>query len=206
MIRAHKVALVPTSRQALLLSRTCGYARKAYNLALTDFKAGLAEGVWRTVPELKRRLNATKYDVLPWSRELNQNASKNSVMDLGKGIENWKRDRKKPKKQRRSHFPKFHKRGVRDSYRASNGPDTVPVEGKMVKLPKVGMVSMREALRFGGKVVCATVSRPFDELRGESLVCIHQRRGRPAGACVRKPSVQGRCRSGRQELGDGGKP
>ena len=159
MIRAHKIALEPTSSQVLLLSRTCGYARKARNLALADFKAGLDDSVWRSVPELKRRFNAAKDDALPWCRELSQHAAKNAIMDLGKALENWKRDRKKPKRQRRFRFPKFHKRGARDSYRASNGADTVPVDGKMVRLPKVGAVRMREALRFAGSVREVTVSR-----------------------------------------------
>ena len=159
MIRAHKIALEPTSSQALLLSRTCGYARKARNLALADFKAGLDDGAWRSVPELKRRFNAAKDDALPWCRELSQHAAKNAVMDLGKALENWKLDRKKPKKQRRFRFPKFHKRGAWDSYRASNGPDTVPVDDKVVTLSKVGAVRMREALRFAGSVREVTVSR-----------------------------------------------
>ena len=159
MIRAHKIALDPTCEQALLMARTCGYARVARNMALADFKAGLDEGTWRSMPELKRRFNAAKDEALSWCRDLSQHAAKNAIMDLGKAFENWQRDRKKPKKQRRFRFPKFHKRGVRDSYRASNGADTVPVDGKAVTLPRVGAVRMREALRFAGSVREVTVSR-----------------------------------------------
>ena len=158
-IRAHKIALHPTVSQALQLSRTCGYSRVAYNMALADFKAGLDEGAFRSVPELKRRFNAAKDEALSWCRELSQNVAKNAIMDLGKGIDNWMRDRKKPKRAKRFLFPKFHKRGARDSFRASNGPGTVPVDGKAVKLPKIGWVRMREALRFEGSIREVTVSR-----------------------------------------------
>lgn len=159
MIRAHKIALDPTPGQALQLARTVGYARKARNIALADFKAGLDDGVWRSVPELKRRFNASKDEALPWCRDLSQHAAKNAIMDLGEALKNWLRDCKKPRKQRRFRFPVFHKRGVRDSYRASNGADTIPVEDRTIGLPKVGAVRMREALRFGGSIREVTVSR-----------------------------------------------
>ena len=86
MIRAHKIALDPTCEQALLMARTCGYARVARNMALADFKAGLDEGMWRSVPELKRRFNAAKDEALSWCRDLSQHAAKNAIMDSGQGI------------------------------------------------------------------------------------------------------------------------
>ena len=153
MIRTHKIALDPTPRQAEVLARTVGFARKAYNTALADFKDGLDKDEWRSVPELKRRFNAAKDDAMPWCRDLSQHAGKNAIMDLGEAIANWLRDRKKAR------FPKFHKRGRRDAYRASNGADTVPVEGRLIRLPKIGTVRLREALRFVGSIREVTVSR-----------------------------------------------
>jgi putative transposase len=64
-------------------------------------------------------------------------------------------------------YPKFKKKGQHDSFRADNGtdknhPHAVEVKGKRIKLPVIGWVKMREALRFDGKIKSAVVSRTAD--------------------------------------------
>ena len=61
-----------------------------------------------------------------------------------------------------AHKPRFKKKGVNDSFRADNGPGTVEVSGRSVRLPKVGWVRMRERLRFGGRIKSVVVSRDAD--------------------------------------------
>ncbi len=39
--KTHKITLDPTFKQRRWFSQQCGYARFAYNQALSDFKAGL---------------------------------------------------------------------------------------------------------------------------------------------------------------------
>ena len=49
--KTHKITLDPTFRQRRWFSSQCGYARFAYNKALEDFKAGLAQDIsqsWMT--------------------------------------------------------------------------------------------------------------------------------------------------------------
>ena len=43
------------------------------------------------------------------------------------------------------------------SFRADNGPQTVRVKGRRIKLPKIGWVRLREGLRFGGEILECTV-------------------------------------------------
>ena len=45
----HKIALRPTDTHRAWFTQQCGYARFAYNSALADFKAGLAEGLFRSL-------------------------------------------------------------------------------------------------------------------------------------------------------------
>ncbi len=60
--------------------------------------------------------------------------------------------------QGRAEYPKFKKKGkCRDSFYVAC--DKFHVEEKTLTLPKVGAVKMREALRFEGKILGATVSR-----------------------------------------------
>jgi len=64
------------------------------------------------------------------------------------------------KKQGR--YPKFKKKGVRDSARLDNGPGTFEFDGQRVRLPVIGWVKLREELRFSGKALSTTVNRVAD--------------------------------------------
>jgi putative transposase len=92
--------------------------------------------------------------------DVTKNAVQQAIKNLGTSFDNFFKGRAK--------YPKFKKKGVsRDSFRADNGtdkthPNAVEVDGKRVKLPVVGWVKMREALRFVGKIKSAIVSRTAD--------------------------------------------
>jgi putative transposase len=58
-------------------------------------------------------------------------------------------------------FPKFHKKGVNDSFSISN--DQLKIDGEFVKIPNLGWVKLSENLRFDGKILGATVSRTADK-------------------------------------------
>ena len=163
MIRTHKIALKVNNKQATELARHCGYARVAYNHALADFKEGLYAGAFRSIFELRRRFNACKREQYPWASRLSQNATKNALRHLGEAVQRW-RD-----KSLAARFPAFHKRKGKQSFQADNGPDTVKVDGKRVYLPKIGWLSMREALRFEGSIRTATVVKDG----GRWFVCLH---------------------------------
>ena len=60
MLKTHKIALNPNNVQATQFAQHCGYARVAYNHALSDFKAGLDTDQWRSHSELCKRFNAIK--------------------------------------------------------------------------------------------------------------------------------------------------
>jgi hypothetical protein len=60
-----------------------------------------------------------------------------------------------------AHEPQFKKKGrCRDSFYIAN--DKFRVDGKTIRLPKIGEVAMAEALRFEGKILGATISRIAD--------------------------------------------
>ena len=59
--------------------------------------------------------------------------------------------------QTRAKFPIFKKRGVRDAF--TTDEQSVRVEGKKIKMPKIGWVKMRQELRFVGKIIKVTISR-----------------------------------------------
>jgi putative transposase len=60
----------------------------------------------------------------------------------------------------RARYPRFRRKGVDDRFTLTN--DQFRVDGKRFYIPKLGWVRMREALRFTGHIVSATVSRRAD--------------------------------------------
>ena len=163
MKKAHRVALKPMAEQEVLFGQQAGYARFAYNWAVSEFKAGLDVGEWLTERTLRPRWNRVKPMIAPWGSELSQNSAKYAIIDFGLAAERWGEYRRRVKygqrAGRRMGFPRFKRRKHEQGFRADNGPDTVKVDGKVVILPKIGRVAMTEELRFHGSIREVTVNR-----------------------------------------------
>jgi len=64
--------------------------------------------------------------------------------------------------EKREHNQRFKKRGVRESFCAANEAGSFRVEGRRIKLPVIGWVRMREAIRVAGRLKRVTVSCEAD--------------------------------------------
>ena len=148
MFKTHKIALNPNKKHRAWFAQQCGYARFAYNHALSNFKAHLDNGTFLSTWTLNNQFNKSKKDI-DWTQAQDQRAALYGILNLGKGIKNWV--------DKRSGFPKLKKRGSRQSW--TTDEQSVRVEGKRVKLPKIGWVKMFEALRFDGHIIKVTISR-----------------------------------------------
>ena len=137
------------------MAQHCGYARVAYNFALSSFKSGLDKDEWRSYIDIKREFNAVKYDKLDWCKELSQNASKNAIHNLGDAVTRWKKGQNK--------FPVYKNRSGKCSYQADNGEGTVEVSKKRINLPKIGWIRMREELKWRGEITKVVVSKHNDK-------------------------------------------
>ena len=150
-LRPQKIALNPNNKQSTLMAKHAGYARVAFNFALSSFRAGLDNDEWRSHVDIKRELNAVKYDKFDWCKELSQNASKNAIHNLGDAVTRWKKGQNK--------FPVYKNRSGKCSYQADNGEGTVNVYKKRINLPKIGWVRMREELRYSGEITKVVISK-----------------------------------------------
>ena len=148
MIRSHKIALRTNSKHEKWFYSQCGYSRFAYNNGLADFKDGLENDTFHSEVDLNNRWNKRKksYD---WAKAQDQRAGLYAIKNLWRAIDNWK--------EKRSKFPKFKKRGHRLSY--TTDEQAVKVDGKRIKLPKIGWVCMFQELRFAGKIKRVTISK-----------------------------------------------
>jgi putative transposase len=72
-----------------------------------------------------------------------------AIMQLGRAFENFFAGR--------SRYPVFRRKGRDDRFALTN--DQFRVEDRRIRIPKLGWVRMREALRFKGRIVNAFISR-----------------------------------------------
>jgi len=166
MLRAHKIALAPNNAQATHLARACGVARFAYNWALAEWTRQYeAWKVDNSLPRpnqmaLRRQLNAIKRSEFPWMLEVTKCAPQMAIVQLGEAFRNFF--------AKRAGYPKFRKKGVHDRFSISN--DQFQIKDRRIRIPNLGWVRMREALRFRGKIVSATISRVAD--RWFASICV----------------------------------
>ncbi len=162
----HKIALCPTPEQIDYFKRACGTARRVWNWALNEWNKQYAAGGKPNAMALKKQFNAIKYtdpqwldeNGRPWLRDIHRDAHAQPFAHLAKAWERFFADLKAGKE---AHAPRFKKKGrCRDSFYVAN--DTFRLDGKTIRLPKIGEVAMTEELRFKGKILGATVSRTAD--------------------------------------------
>ena len=147
-LRSHKIALRPTDKQKAWFLQQCGYARFAYNAALSDFKSGLDKDDWRSFIDLNNRFNKAKVG-FDWTKAMDQRAAVYAIKHLSEGVKRWK--------DKTNRFPKYKKRSNRKSY--TTDEQSTKTDGKRIKLPKIGWVRMFQKLRFEGEIIRVTISR-----------------------------------------------
>ncbi len=164
--RAHRIRLVPNKSQEEYLRRACGIRRMAFNWALAawneQYAAHLANKEVVTKPgwmNLQRRFNAIKDETWPWIREVSARVPSHAIKDVGTA---WQNFWKGLKAGRRVGKPRFACRGRQERFYVHN--QQMKLDGPRIHLGKgVGWIKMREALRFDGRIVSATISRDGDE-------------------------------------------
>lgn len=150
MILTHKIRLRPTRKQEQLLRCAVGVSRFAYNWALAEWQMQYKHGLKPNEAQLRKQLNAAKAQAFPWMYDVPKSVVQQAIKNLGTAFRNFF--------EKRTKYPRFKRRGVHDSARFDNGPNTFQCVGKAIKLPVVGSIKMFEVLRFEGRPLSATIS------------------------------------------------
>ena len=149
MYKSQKIALNVNNVQRSWFAQQCGYARFAYNHALSDFKSELDKDNFLSATELNKRFNVKKKEYA-WTQSQDQVVANRSIFcNLASAITNWVK--------KRSKFPKFKHKGGPQSFTTNS--QFVEVKGKRIRLPKIGWVKMFEEVRFDGPIKEVTISR-----------------------------------------------
>jgi putative transposase len=162
--KALKIRIYPNSQQETQILKTIGSCRFLYNSMLAERK-----DVYEALKENKRELYEYKYKTekqykteYDWMKEVSSIALQQSRIDLSSAYQNFFKSLSGKRKGQKVGFPKFHKKGRKDSYRelVTNNNIRVDFQNRKVKLPKLGWVSFRDKRsEMKGDLKQATVSR-----------------------------------------------
>lgn len=152
MHRAHKIRLVPTVAQEIILGKTCGTVRFVYNWAKAEWEKMYEEykksGKTTERPSAYTLSRKWTVERPEWSKEVARFPQTMAILNLGKAYLNfWNKKAK---------APAFKKKGAKDSFVLGNSK--CRCDRRKVYLQGVGWVKMREELRFSGKILSYTVS------------------------------------------------
>ena len=132
--RAYNIRLYPSRQQEVLLSKTFGCCRKVYNCMLeAKTKSYEATGTpCRSKP-------SDFYGKFPFLKEVDSNALTAEVLTLNAAFKNYFE-----RKADGVDLPQFKaKHTDKDSYTTYRTKDNIRVEGRKLRLPKVGFVTFR---------------------------------------------------------------
>lgn len=169
-IRGHIIELIPNNQQATYFKKACGVARLAYNWALAKWQKQYEQDknyrdectkLGLTVDEnklhkpsqgkLRKQLNSIKREQFPFMLEVTKCSPQLAIMQLGDAFKRFFKGE--------SSYPQFRKKGVNDRFSLSNDQFKLKTINNKphIQIPNLGLVRMRETLRFDGKILSAKV-------------------------------------------------
>ena len=166
IFKALKVRIYPTQEQETLILKSIGTSRFAFNKMLeeriqvyekyknTSDRRELYEYKYKTEQDLRK-----EYE---WMTEVSKFVVQSSRLDVIAAYNNFFQSLKGTRKGAKIAFPKFKKKGQRDTYREyqTNNNISVDFSKSTVKLPKLGHVKFKDLRKScPGKIKQATVSR-----------------------------------------------
>ena len=183
--QAYRFELDPNQAQRVLLAKSVGASRFVYNWGLEE---SLSEydrlGKRPKLAELKSRLVELKRGDCQWLYEVSAHIGQSALHDLNDAFERFFKGLKKGRRSR-SGFPRFKKRGERDSARLYG----IALDERHVRLPMIGRVRLKETRSkrgFHGRILSATIRRRAD--RWFVSLCVEAEREIVEKRAIRKAS------------------
>lgn len=162
--KALKIRIYPTPKQETLILKSIGCARFVFNKLLEE-----RIQVYEKLKDDRDALYRYKYKIetdlkkeYEWLKEPSKFALQSARMDLSEAYQNFFKSIKGIRAGQKVGYPKFKKKGQKDSYREyeTNGNIAVNFETRKVKLPKLGFVTFRDQrCAMSGEIKQATISR-----------------------------------------------
>ena len=145
ILKAHKVRLYPNEEQQIFFAKSFGCTRFVWNRMPSDKIDHYNEHK----TELKNTPAQYKKE-FEWLKEVDSLALANVQQNLRAAYSKFFKG---------LGFPKFKKKGQRDSYTTNNQKGTVAITDSTVKLPKIGHIIAKFPSKVNGLIKSATISK-----------------------------------------------
>ena len=160
--KALKIRIYPNKEQEIAIKKTIGCARFIYNHMLAERIEAYQKLKNKTKElfEYKYKTEAQYKKEFDFLKEADSQGLQQSKNDLSVAYQNFFRSLS-GKRKGTSGFPKFHKKGRKDSYRTNITNNNIQIDypTQKVRLPKFGWMSYRDCRNYSGKMKSATISR-----------------------------------------------
>lgn len=146
ILKAYKVRLYPTIDQQVFFAKSFGCVRFIWNKMLSDkieYYKATKETLNNTPAQYKKEFE--------WLKEVDSLALANVQQNLRGAYNTFFK--------KGTGFPKFKKKGIKDSYTTNNQKGTVAVTHNTVKLPKIGHIKAKLPNRMNGLIKSATITK-----------------------------------------------
>ena len=146
ILKAYKYRIYPTTEQQKFFTNSFGCVRFIWNKMLHEKIEH-----YKTNKTTLKNTPAQYKDEFEWLKEVDSLALANVQLDLQRAFQNFFKSN--------FGFPKFKKKGIKDSYTTNNQKGTVEVTGRTIKLPKIGHIKAKIDRHINGLIKSATVSK-----------------------------------------------
>ena len=146
ILKAYKVRLYPNDEQQVFFAKSFGCTRFIWNKMLAD-KINYYQATKTTLNNTPAQYKKE----FEWLKEVDSLALANVQQNLRAAYSKFFKQG--------SGFPKFKKKGIRDSYTTNNQKGTVAITDSTVKLPKIGHIKAKFPDKINGLIKSATISR-----------------------------------------------
>ena len=173
--KSFKIRIYPNKTQSIMIDKNIGCARFVYNKMLEEKKFA-----YETYKDDKRALWEYKYKTekdlkteFSWLSEAESSSLQHARIDLSRAYTNFFASISH-KSKGNSQFPKFHKKGIKDSFRimVNNKNVKIDFDARKIKLPKFGWINYRDNRVFDVSLVSSvTVSKSKTDKYFASFLC-----------------------------------
>lgn len=162
--KAYKYRIYPNKKQQELIQKTFGCTRFVYNYYLDKkIKTYEQDKMTFTYNMCSKDLTQLKKE-LSWLKEPDKDSLQKSLKDLDMAYQKFFKEH--------SGYPKFKsKKDRHKSYRTSCTNNNICFENKHIKLPKLGLVKVRDKQIPQGRILNATISQESNGQYYCSLCC-----------------------------------
>lgn len=149
--KSHQIQLLPNNEQCTIFVQWAGTHRWAWNWGLEcKIEAYEQTGKSPGAYALSKGIVELKHTSHMWLQDVSKSVPRIALQQLDQAYANFFRRCKNGEKEKG--FPKFKSRR-RSKMVFHLEPDQIRIEGKRIRLPKIGWVRMTQPLRFEGKLI-----------------------------------------------------